>query len=302
MTTTTIGQPALDVPNPGPDDLQLWSVTTIIDALDKPALLYWSAEQAAIAALDNQATWQAMLTDQGRPETVKWLRDACWRRPKTLLSNADLGTTVHDVCQEYALTGQKPDGAYITARITGIGGTHIDLDHETNTVQAMLNRFDTWADRFQPSYQAAEMTVYNTTYGYAGTLDALLTIDTTRFIGDYKTSREPYDGRGKPKTPYPEQNALQLAAYRYAESAAVWRPRRYEQRRRRYYLLSGAERAQAVPLPEVDHGLIIHITPEACEAFPIDCGPEVHTAFLYTEECFRWLQETSKSVMGEPLQ
>jgi hypothetical protein len=44
--------------------------------------------------------------------------------------------------------------------------------------------------------------VYSPTYGYAGQADAFLTIDQTRFLADYKTSREPYDGGGQLKTPY----------------------------------------------------------------------------------------------------
>src|SRR5690606_31390192 len=41
---TQLGQPAEDVAEEAPDDLVLWSVTTIIGVLDKPALLYWAAE------------------------------------------------------------------------------------------------------------------------------------------------------------------------------------------------------------------------------------------------------------------
>ncbi|MFA5636851.1 MAG: hypothetical protein WC977_13220, partial [Anaerovoracaceae bacterium] len=37
----------LEVAKANPDDIEYWSVTTIIGALAKDALLYWSAEQAA---------------------------------------------------------------------------------------------------------------------------------------------------------------------------------------------------------------------------------------------------------------
>lgn len=93
-----------------------------------------------------------------------------------------------------------------------------------------------------------------------------------------------------------------LAAYRYAEMAAVWRPRRMEQFRRRYYLLGEAEKAMAVPVPEVDAGLVIHITPEHCDAYPVDCDQSVHRAFLFVLEAARWQFQTSKTVIGLPLQ
>jgi hypothetical protein len=278
----TLGQPALDGQKPADDDHRLWSVTTLIGALDKPALLYWAAEQTAICAVDQLATVQAMVNDGDRADVVKWLRDARFRRPKGERSAAELGTAVHEACEQFALTGTRPD---------------VDDD-----VAPFLNQFDAWCDRFQPVYEAAEVTVYSPQYGYAGTCDAFLSVDGVRCIVDYKTSKKSVDARGKATSPYPEQVALQLAAYRYAELAAVWRPRRMEQFRRRYYLLGEAEKAMAVPVPEVDIGLVIHITPEHCEAWPMECGAEIHKAFLYVLEAARWMFQTSKTVMGLPLQ
>lgn len=302
MTGDIIGPQPIDIDKAGTDDLTLWSVTTIIGALDKPALLYWAAEQTAEAAIDNIATWRAMLEERGRPETVKWLRDARFRMPRTALASAPLGTAVHNVCEHYALTGTRPDRDYISEQVKAHGSATVNIQNEVDIIERMLEVFDSWLQRFTPTYQATELTVYSREYGYAGTLDAILTIDGTKFLVDYKSSREPRDGQGKPKTPYPEQVGLQLAAYRYAELAAVWRPRRFEKWRRRYYALSQQEIDMAVPVPEVDTGLVIQITPESCEAYPMDCGTEAHLAFLYALECFRWINETSKTVMGDPLQ
>jgi hypothetical protein len=296
-----MGAQPVDQPKPDAEDLVCWSVTTIIGALDKPALLYWSAEQTAHAAIDDQATWNAMVADRGRDEAVKWLRDARFRQPRTRLASSSLGTVVHHLCEQYALTGTRPGVEEITTRIRLEGGDHVDTTTEAAVVEAMLDRFDDWLQRFTPTYQATEVAVYSPTYGVAGQCDAFLTIDGVRFIGDYKTSREPFDTRGQPKTPYPEV-ALQLAGYRYCEFAAVWRPRRTERFRRRYYLLSPAERAMAVPVPEVDAAICIHITPERCEAFPVRADKTVHTAFLYVLEAARWKFETEKHVIGTPLE
>jgi hypothetical protein len=297
-----LGLDPVEVDGPAEQDLTLWSVTTIIDVLAKQALLYWSAEMTANAAIDNLATWRAMLDDRGRDEAVKWLRDARFRRPKTLLSSTELGSVVHSCAEAYALTGRKPTRDEVAEQVRAVGGEQVDVDGEVRVVGHMLNRFDGWLQRFTPAYQATEVCVYSPTYGYAGQCDGFLTIDGTRFIVDYKSSREPFDSKGKPKTPYPEQVGLQLAAYRWAEFAAVWRPRRFENFRRRYYALSESERALAVPVPQVDAGLCIHITPEACEAFPIRCDEEAHRAFLFALECFRWVNETSKTAMGAPLE
>jgi len=75
-----------------------------------------------------------------------------------------------------------------------------------------------------------------------------------------------------------------------------------EKFRRRYYLLSETERAAAEPVPEVDGGLVIQITPESCEAYPMRCDEEVHRAFLYVTEAFRWVEQTSKTAMAPAIE
>jgi hypothetical protein len=309
-TVQTLGQEAVDVDKADDDDLVMWSVTTIINVLERSALLYWSAEESARAAINQQATWRGMLADCDTDckhtsardcAAVKWLRDARFRRPKDLLSSSDLGTAIHALCEEYALTGTRPDTDRIGAEVRTQGGNTVKVALEIPVLSAMLDRFDEWLNRAQPTYQATEVIVYSPTYGYAGAADAFLTVDGFRAIADYKSSREPYDAQGKPKTPYPEV-APQLAAYRYAEFAAVWRPRRTEKWRRRYYLLNESERAMAEPVPQVDGGLCIHITPESCEAYPVRCNRSMHQQFLFIQEAARFVFETSKTAIGQPLE
>jgi hypothetical protein len=314
MTDTIQGPTPLDVAEPNKDDLQLWSVTTVLGALHKEGLMYWACEQAANCAIDSEATWKAMLADDGREAAMKYIRDARLpsRMPKLQLSDAKMGTVVHALFEEYARTGNKPDRTAAEALVVNAGGPQLDVATETNLVGVMLNQFDGWLQRFTPQYIATEMTVYNPDYGYAGTLDAILAIQGIKFITDYKTTRKPRDAQGKPKTPWPDVG-LQLAAYRYCEFAAAWRARRYEKQFRRYYLLGEDERNIAVRIPAVETGLCIHVTPEACEAYPVRCDslvdgdgyplPEsVFHQFLDVQQAFRWLQETSRTVIKAPLQ
>ena len=78
MSTTTaeLGQAPVDLKDAEPDDLRLWSVTTVIGALDKPALVYWSAEQTALAAVASANSLPARIDEEGTEAVVKWLRDA----------------------------------------------------------------------------------------------------------------------------------------------------------------------------------------------------------------------------------
>lgn len=285
-----LGQPAIEDAPAQDGDAQYWSVTSVLGALDKPALMYWAAEQSALAALHSEATWRGMMADDDPGcvhvdadscAVVKWLRDARFRRPRGVRSATELGTLVHEAAEAYALTGTRPE-----------------VDDE---VRPYLDQFDAWLQAFGPSYQATEVTVYHPELGYAGTADAFLTIDGVRFIADYKSTRRSRDARGNPTEPYPEQVGLQLAAYRHAQYAAVWRPRRLEKFRRRYYLLSADEQGMAVAVPEVDTGLVIHLTPEHCTAYPIRCDDEVFEAYLAVQDAARWSYQVSRTVMSEAL-
>src|SRR5215469_9180661 len=140
MTATDerLGQSELETEKAEADDLTLWSVTTIIGALDKPALLYWAAEQTAEAAIDSERTWKAMLADRGRGEAVKWLRDARFRRPRNRLSATDLGTAMHACAEEYALTGVRPDLGQIAEIIRQTGGPDVDIRAEGPVLAAMV--------------------------------------------------------------------------------------------------------------------------------------------------------------------
>jgi len=272
---------SLDVDRPGPDDTRLVSVTTIIrSASPADGLIYWSAEETAKAAVRAASSLQARIAEEGEQAVVEWLTGARFRRPKGQRSASELGTAVHQAVEQFALTGERPS-----------------VDAE---VAPYLDQFDRWAQQFQPEYVAAEMTVFSPTYGYAGTADAVMVVGGARVIADYKTSRKSVDRQGRPTKPYPEVG-LQLAAYRHADFAAAWRPRRYEQWSRRYYLLGEGERSAAVDIPEVDGGIAIHLTPDHCHAHTVRCDEAIFDCFLYVLEAARFHLEVARTVVGEPL-
>lgn len=122
----------------------------------------------------------------------------------------------------------------------------------------------------------------------------------TRLIFDIKTSAEDYTSGGKLKTPYPEVG-LQLAAYRYATLAAVWRARQMEQFKRRYYLLSETEKALGVPVPEVEGGVALLLTPTRFALHPIKCDEQVYETFLSTIDVAKFAFDEAGSIVGSPM-
>ncbi len=275
---------------PTDDDERLWSVTTILKAFgDSEGLIYWSVDETAKAAIAGRSVITAMADNEGDDAAIEWLRGARFRSSKGQRSATKLGEDVHAVCEKYVVTGQRP-----------AVGDPLPNGFMDDEIAPYIDSFELWLDRFQPSYTAAEVTVYNPQYGYAGTADGYATVEGVPIILDYKSSKQSFDGRGNRKKPWVDV-ALQLAAYRHAPLAAVWRARRFEQWSRRYYLLNADERELAVPTPACDGGLVVHLTPHHCDVYPVDCGDDVFTAFLYAIEAARWSLMTSKRVLGEPL-
>lgn len=265
----------------GPDDRQYYSVTTLLRAMGSQGLIEWGAREVAGAALDNLGYLPTKLEHEGRQACINWLADARFRRDDGKRTATELGQAVHAACEHYALVGSMPE-----------------VDDE---VAPFVDQFVRWMNDFRPQFEAAEMTVYSDRYGYAGTLDAIATVYGKRFVIDYKSSRDDRDKWGNLRTPYADSVALQLAAYRYADKVKPTPPRRFEKWRRRYYLLNPTEAEDCVPVPEVDAGLCIYITPDRCDAYPVTCDINVHRRFLYVAEIWRWQNQVSRNAMGEPL-
>jgi hypothetical protein len=285
MTQETINSPSfvfgeIDA-KPEQDDLRFYSVTTILKCLDKPALLYWAAEEAAKCAVNVRGSLTRRIKEEGEDAVVKWIKLAMYRPQPGKVTAAALGTAVHDAVEQYAYSGVRPAV-------------------ENPEVEPFLDRFDEWAQKWQPVYEAAEAAVYNKTYGYAGTLDAIAVIDGQRVLLDYKSSRKSVGSDDKPTHPYPEV-ALQLAAYSHAELMAVWRARRFEKYRRRYYLLNTDEEELGQPLGKIDGAVCLHLTPQHADLYPVRADDAVFEKFLYCIEVFDWQNGLAKNAVGSPL-
>ena len=128
----------------------------------------------------------------------------------------------------------------------------------------------------QPELIVAEDIAWSETHQYAGSFDALLRIDEdgepVTVMADWKTS----------KSAYPTV-ALQLAAYAHAD-----------------FLING-ETGERSPLPDVQAGAVLHITPERWEFRPVCIDQEVFEIFLALRQVFRWERVVSRGVLGVPV-
>lgn len=141
-------------------------------------------------------------------------------------------------------------------------------------VSPYMEAFRGFLHDFEPKFTATEASVYNRTQRYAGTLDSIVTLtlplheEPGSYVLDVKS------GKGV----YPEVG-LQLSAYRFAEFIG---------------LPDGSEAA----MPATAGALALHLTAAGYRLIEVRADEEVFRAFLYAREVFRWLEETSKTVLG----
>ncbi|OBA46988.1 hypothetical protein [Kocuria sp. ICS0012] len=197
-------------------DLEVPSITTVIGC-EANDLGGWYAYTAA----------QALATDPQLPDA---LRDT--RRRRSLVSHAakaaerhrdhaaQRGDRVHDYCEQLALRAMGRDHEVDRARDT------LAEHHETRFADSA----DQWWQLFRPEPLAAEITVWNSTVGYAGTLDLVARIGGKVCLIDYKTRGT--DRAGRVKAPDPKVVTQLVAGLKAEESlvdatAGEWEPWRY---------------------------------------------------------------------------
>ena len=121
---------------------------------------------------------------------------------------AKRGDRVHNYCEQVALRALgRPHQMKETREALAANGE-----------EAFAARFDEWWDLFQVEPIAPEITVWNKTVGYAGTLDLVARINGRICLIDYKTKGTSRDGTVKPLD---DKVVMQLVAGMKAEESLV---------------------------------------------------------------------------------
>lgn len=121
---------------------------------------------------------------------IKHLRRVGYR---DLNRAADRGTAVHHYASLLA-EGSVPEWEEFMHSLEGLWFTE-----ET---EALVDTLKEWWMQVKPQVHASEVTGYNETYGYAGTLDLVATIDGQVYLVDFKTSKD-----------WRQSHLMQLSAY-----------------------------------------------------------------------------------------
>jgi len=259
-----------------PEPFRLWSVTTLLDAgcPKGEALIGWAAKTVAEAGVDMSEAVVKLVEGGFREEAVDLLKGARYRRKRKALAR---GTDVHRIAESIAL------------------GMDVEIPPDVAPYVAQYQRF---LDDHAPRFLMAEAPVYNLTYRYAGTLDAIAEIDGAPRLFDVKTNDKTADAEGA-RPPYKEI-ALQLVAYKRAEWVGVGKATMRNYNGRRYYIYD-PKAGEYVAMPDSEGALALILFPDDYTLTPVRVDDDVFEAFLHVREVARWTLSTSNGVLGPPI-
>lgn len=246
-------------------DERFVSVTTVLSIVAKPYLTPWYGKLSACEVLENYSRISELsripICETGKcgsclPCWIKWVSRAGERERDAA---GDRGSRVHHVAEHFALGGMI-------------------LPHRPD-VAPYIRQYLRFVERYQPTYEATEITVLNREHGWAGTLDGVARVGwmpkrlrhlvDTPLLLDYKTSKHVDYLAG-----------YQVAAYRNGE---------------RVMLADGTE----LEMPEM-HGetaLSVQIRPRDYWVRPVDVSSSVYERFIRVLGVWRDSQDT-KGIMG----
>lgn len=242
----------------------LWSVTTLLRALDKPALPRWAARAVAVEAVRAHQFTAQDVERYGEEETIRRLAESPYRSRSRA---GEIGTAVHGL---------------IDAHVRGIQAPAFppDLEDEILPRFAQFLRFlEEWAPTFHEDRSlAAEVTCFNPEHGWAGTLDLLMEVG-RRGLGlvDVKNTNPSRDGDAGVYM----EHALQISAYAHATEIASTRGLWVE----------------PVPMPPVEWGAVLWLGRDRYQLVEVDISDRTYRAFLVAAEMWRWVDGPGKSAV-----
>jgi hypothetical protein len=172
----------------------LTSVTTILgDTHGKQRYLVpWSARLAAESAVDNLDLVAATLATEGRQAAVDMLKG---RAEQDRGLKADAGTYVHDVVEALILWAASPGNTggdiALPTLPDHLAGADYDGQSLDEVVDWMIRGFTSFVTAFNPTFEAAEMTVFNLELGVAGTLDMITALEGVALTPDGRFAPAP---------------------------------------------------------------------------------------------------------------
>lgn len=246
------------------DGLKVPGVTTVIGALDKPALVDWAAKTTARYAVDN---WDRL----SGISIVSRFEELVAARRQTNKEAVVRGKRIHALA-ERIIKGESVE----------------DMPDELRApVQAYADMLDAWG------FEAIvlEAPCANLDYRYAGTFDAIMTSPKTGpVIVDVKTGKRAYS-----------EVALQLAAYRHAD-VYLEEVEQFGPRGGKLKSLWVEKPMPTVNGALCIHvAMETEESPAKVDVLPVEATPDIFEQFLFLLEVHEgWVKRTSWNHKSDP--
>lgn len=233
-------------------------VTTLCSGIPKPWLGGWVGKMVAEFALDHAEE----ISKLDRTDALKLLKGSPYSKRDDA---GDRGTAVHNAIEAFIKREPLPDGMNDDERACA------------DAAREFLKARDS-------KLLGAEITVFNSTHGYAGTLDLWDSLDGVPWILDWKTSASIY-----------AEHAVQQTAYQHAEFAIVNKSVADAKGK------SEAWEGTVIPWgPDMAEKLgIVHVEPTGCTLYPILDPDRLWTIFRAAAHIKKWQLDTD-SYRGTP--
>lgn len=219
-------------------------VTSILSMRAKPFLMAWAAKMTAEVAVASLDVLPSMVAAD-RQGAIDFLKGASRRNTKQA---GEVGTAAHGVFERLA-NGET-------------------LGTLTPDLQPFAAHFSDFLATMSPEIVYQEETVWSEAHSYAGSFDAIMTVEGRLVFADWKTTRSGVH----------EDAAWQLAAYRHAD-----------------YILT--DDGQVLKVPSTDGAVVLHVRPEGWGLYTVDAGEETFEEFL----AFRAVHRQEKEKKGRTL-
>ena len=225
-------------------------VTSAMKNIDKSGLGFARARSAGECAWDDIDKLVGWVRDDNKKAFVDHVRNAASREWGAA---ADLGTEVHGLAEAIF-------------RFEDLG--HIQKKH-----QGFVEQLRMFIDDFDVEPLEVECTAWNSTVGYAGTVDLIARVGGETIILDIKTGASGI---------WPDV-ALQLSAYAHAE-----------------FLIDpdGTRR----DLPKLDGAAALSLRPDHYSLVPVRIDDDVFELFRHLVALAEWQREISRTVLGNPVE
>lgn len=149
------------------DGERLLGVTTALNIINKPGLMYWTVNLACDYLGD--------LVNKNVPITLEHIETARGLHTKEKEKAATIGTEVHEWVEQF------------------IKGGDIRMPHDPKVLNG-VTAFLQWVNEHNVQFLSSERIIYSQRHDYVGQMDAEAVIDGKVSVIDFKTSKRPKDG------------------------------------------------------------------------------------------------------------